>query len=316
MKKQTLPKTDAFFEGLPLILINGLTFDDDNRLIFKEYTESGEEKTVVVADWPCLTEDAFLKAWYQAIEQYNKQYMFDESDCYPNKALSLQYALGARGIIYWNRDDEYNFVPTPIRSVEYCKNALSKCFRHIYKFHYKLVATADYPSFGFYDESSKIPNYDDVEYGAGLYKVEIVGHPEESVYVEFGSSFERETSLEKGTYDVYIYSTQPTISIDNDQFYCNNGTLTYLESEHCISYILTTKGKGSVVFSGLMGSIEKISPDASITIAKEDYDNNLFEFTFDREGQYTINIFCDDKDEEVRVQDSTNCALGSRTVKW
>lgn len=316
MKKQTLPKTDAFFEGLPLILINGLTFDDNNRLIYKEYTESGEEKTVVVADWPCLTEDALLKAWYQAVQQYEKTMYFDESEQFPNKSLALSYALGARGIIYWNRNEEYEFETTPIFSVEYCKNALSNCFRHIYKFHYKLVATSDDPAFGFYDESCKIPKYDNVEYGSGVYKVEVEGHPEETIYVEFGGSFENQTNLPKGTYDVYIYSNQPTISIDNDQFFCNNGTLTYLESEHCISYILTTKGKGSVVFSGLMGSIEKISPDASVTVVKEDYDNNLFELSFDREGQYAVNVFCDDKDEEVRVQDSTNCSFGSRTVKW
>lgn len=79
---------------------------------------------------------------------------------------------------------------------------------------------------------------------------------------------------------------------------------------------MTTTGKGSVVFSGLMGSIEKVSPDASVTLATADYDNNLFELTFDRAGQYTVNIFCDDKDEEVRVQDSINGSFGSRTVKW
>ena len=317
MKKHILPKSDAFFEGLPLILINGLTFDDDNRLVQTYWDEESQEtKQKIVANWPCVTPSAFLKAWYQAIEEGGQQYGFDESFQYPNKAAALAYVLGAKDIIFWNIDEEYNSDNSPLFSTEYCIKAMSNCFRDVYKHHYKLIATSDNPSFGFYDDSSLSPRLDGVEYGRGAYKLEIVGYPTETTYIEFGSNLEKETSLKKGTYDLYIYSNQPTISIDNDQFYTNGCTLSYLESEHCVSYILTTTGKGSVVFSGYLGSIEKISPDASVTVVKEDYDNNLFELSFDRAGQYTINLFCDEEAEEVRVQDSTNCSFGSRSVKW
>ena len=317
MKEQILPKTDAFFEGLPLILINGLTFDDDNRLVWSYWDEEAQEvKQKIAADWPCVTPSAFLKAWYQAIEEGGQQYVFDESFQYPNKAAALAYLLGSKNILYWNIDEEYNSDNSPLFSTEYCTKALSNCFRHIYKFHYKLTVTSDEQSWGFYDDSYLSPRIDGVEYGSGAYKVEIVGHPEETTYIDFGSNLEKETSLAKGTYDLYIYSNQPTLSIDNDSYYTNGCTLTYLESEHCISYVLTATGQGSVIFSGLYGSIENISPDASVTVVKADYDTNLFELSFDRAGQYTVNLFCDDVEEEVRVQDSTNCSFGSRTVKW
>lgn len=317
MKKHILPKTDAFFEGVPLILINGLTFDDDNRLVWDYYDEAAQEtKRKIVAEWPCLTPTAFLKAWYKAIEESGKQYVFDESFQYPNKSAALSALLGSKDIIYWNIDEEYNEDYLPIFSTEYCIKAMSNCFREIYKHHYKLTVTGDGPSFGFYDDSYLSPRIDGVEYGSGAYKVEIDGYPTETTYINFGSSTEIYPTLSKGTYDVYIYSTQPTISINNDSYFANNCALTYLESEHCVSYILTTAGKGSVVFNGYLGSIEKISPDASVTVVKEDYDNNLFELSFDRAGQYTINLFCDEEAEEVRVQDSTNCSFGSRSVKW
>lgn len=227
IKKHILSKKEAFFEGLPLVL-SSLFFDDNNRLIYTYWDEeSEEEKTTIVANWPCLTEDAFLKAWYQSAEQYNT----DESLQFPNKAAALTYMLGVPNIITKFEDEETGeSIYSPIYSVEYCKDALSNCFRDVYKFHYKLVASDDYPSFGFYDDSCMLPYRDGVEYGKGVYKIEIVGYPEETKYVAFGSNLEDETSLPKGTYDVYIYSTQPTISINNDQYYTNNCTLTQLES--------------------------------------------------------------------------------------
>lgn len=302
-KKINLSKNEAFFEGFKIVLkYLNLFLDDNNKLCYNDGAAYP-----VVDDRPCYTPKAALDSFKTAMLTRNA----DESYQYPNFATALGYAFGNRNIVGKLQDDDENFYLP--KSVSYYEKALSKIFGGVYRFHYKLVVTDNYVSIGYYDSLSKLPN--NSEFGGGLYKVEVEGHPETTTYSEFGSEYGLGWDLEKGTYDVYFYSTQPAININNDVFYCQGGTLTALESEHLVQYVLTSTDAGKAVISGYLGSIVDVQADASVTV-EGDAETNLFTLSFDRAGQYIVKLFCDESAEEIRVQDSENCSFGNRTLVW
>lgn len=311
-KKINLSKNEAFFEGFKTISM--CDFDDNRRLSSWSLDSKGASLEIIDLT-PCYTPKATLNS-YAEFTRRTKGLPFspDINKQYPNFASIVGYLCSSYNFTEkLEKDDGSFYLP---RSINYYEKAFIKIFSTIYRFHYKIEVTGDDPNFGIYDSNSIIPYVSNTEFGGGLYKVEIEGHPEYTFACPFGSTLEYTLYyIEKGTYDLYIYSTLPTIDIDNDEFYCNNCTLTYLESEHLVQYVLTATDAGKAVISGYLGSIESVQADASVTV-EGDAETNLFTLSFDRAGQYIVKLFCNESAEELRVQDSENCSFGNRTLVW
>lgn len=304
-KKINLSKNEAFFEGFK-ILLNSFCicdFDDNNRLL-----RDGK----VVNGVPCLTPKAALNSLADMMKDGD-----DSWQCqYPNFAIALGDICGAYGLLPAVRQDYGDELYDIPNSVSYYEKAISRIFSTGYRHHYKLVITGANPSVSFDDTETKQAADWDLEAGQGIYKYEIYGDGElkyssTSLFTSF--FWGRAEPTEIGAYDVYIYSTLPTISIENMVAY--NCTFTYLESEHLVQYVLTATDAGKAVISGYLGSIVDVQADASVTV-EGDAETNLFTLSFDRAGQYIVKLFCNESAEEMRVQDSENCSFGNRTLVW
>ncbi len=302
-KKINLTKNEAFFEGFNSFLsTENLELDDNNRLI---YTIGNQ----LVDGVPCYTPKATLNALASAAQQY--LYKGGGYEEYPDYAYALGYVFNDVGFTLPVTDATGNNILP--RSVNYYEKALSKIFGTVYRYHYKLVCGDDC-YFNINEYNKILPGENGAEFGGGIYKIEVAGHPEATSYHTF--TYDIETNIDKlaaGTYDMYIYSTLPTLTID--EIDSENCTVTYLESDHLVQYVLTATGAGSAKISGYLGSIVDVQADASVTVGG-DADTNLWTLDFDRAGQYIVKLFCNEADEEIRVQEATNCSFGSRTLVW
>ncbi len=308
-KRINLTKNEAFFEGFNSFLSEeDLELDDNNRLIYIDYNK-GERVKYVVDGVPCYTPKATLNALASAAQQY--LYRADGFKEYPDYAYVLGYIFNEAGYTLPVTDNKGNNILP--RSVNYYEKALSKIFGTVYRYHYKLVCEDDC-YFNILDYNVVLPGKNGAEFGGGIYKIEVAGHPEVTTYHTFTGDIESNIDqLAAGTYDMYIYSTLPTLTIDDID--SENCTVTYLESDHLVQYVLTATGAGSAKISGYLGSIVDVQADASVTVSG-DADTNLWTLDFDRAGQYIVKLFCNEADEEIRVQEATNCSFGSRTLVW
>lgn len=118
-------------------------------------------------------------------------------------------------------------------------------------------------------------------------------------------------SIAVGTYDLYVYSTSKDESLS---FETSNCTISYLEYEHCISYVFTSTDYGFVYCKPEFGSVQKVEGDATIDITQS---GQLIKLHSDRDGQYLVYIYCELEDENLIVTEAASgCSLGSRSVRW
>lgn len=231
MKEIHLPKTEAFFEGFPLILFNLGIKIEDGFLVY----DNGEE-TKRVSTYPCNTPAAAIASLQDA---YRNGYIdWDESEQFPNFAAVLSYWMASAGLTMPTKDiDDKQLVP---RSISYYVNSLASCFSTIYVHHYKLNVTAEYVHFLRSDYATILPagfqfdptisGYkwaDGPEHGAGMYKIEAF---DKVNYNFLGNENEWEEPLTKGeTYDVYIYSTLPELDFNFEEQTSYNVGCTFTE---------------------------------------------------------------------------------------
>lgn len=218
--------------------------------------------------------------------------------CYSIQGIlsSLWFYFNAKGKKYTNFNDMLSdLLLLSDGSNAYYIKSLINWTSNSYRYHYKVrVDTTGSISFSTTGKGLTSFTFTGVEYPLA---------PTDELFLAV-------PNIAAGVYDLYIYSTTE----ENLTFETVNCTITYLEYEHCISYVFTSTDYGFVYATSKYGSVQKVDSEASVDIILV---GDTIKMHSDRSGQYLIYIYCEDKDEELVVTEAASgCSLGSKTIRW